>query len=303
MAIRSNQQAVLRLHDTPQLRYKLYRPNPLLSPFVRCYWVLQQDSQTWQRELMLPDGYIDLIFCFAESYRRRELASTGETHINASHIVGQRTRSVFLTETNKLDLLGVKLRPFGLWALANMPASEFYGQIVAVDAFSTILPDLEDRLYNLPTDEARIAQLEHFLAERLLPQQREPALANGIQTLLQSRGTIPIATLPEQLNLSRKTLERHFSQYVGISPKRFARVIRFKATFKHLKELAQQQPQAPMQTHGYLDFGYYDQNHFIKDFKYFMDSTPAVYFGQRFHSSDEFFSMGIENNIAHWLAA
>ena len=97
--------------------------------------------------------------------------------------------------------------------------------------------------------------------------------------------------------MSRRTLERRFLDSVGISPKRFARVIRFKATLKHLKR-----HDAAVKRQGYLDFGYYDQNHFIKDFRYFMGGTPSDYFTNRFHSEDEFFSAGVASNIARWLA-
>ena len=108
---------------------------------------------------------------------------------------------------------------------------------------------------------------------------------------------MPIARLSEMVSMSRRTLERRFLDSVGISPKRFARVIRFKATLKHLK-----QDRSAIKRQGYLDFGYYDQNHFIKDFRHFMGGTPSNYFTRRFHSDDEFFSAGIAGNVARWLA-
>ncbi|MCG8477522.1 MAG: helix-turn-helix domain-containing protein [Spirochaetales bacterium] len=285
------------LFDTPSLRYRLYRPSLRLRKYVRCYWTLEKESVAWRRELMVPDGYVDVIFCFAEGYQRRERNGEGATAITAGHIVGQRTRSVFLTETKRLDLLGIKLRPLGLQALAGIPAGEFYGRIVPLAELSHDIAELEERLYHAPGHTARISLLEAALTERLVHHEPDRAIDYAVGEILRSRGVTPIALLGEGALMSRRTLERRFLDVVGISPKRFARVIRFKATLKHLKE-----HESAVKRNGYLQFGYYDQNYFIKDFRYFMGGTPSDYFTRRFHSDDEFFSAGVAGNIARWLA-
>ena len=290
------QDHVLNLRESPELTYKLYKPSQLITPFVRCFWVLKKGSPTNQPELMLPDGYVDMVFNLGERYQRREIATENRTAVTESHIVGQRTRTVYLAETTKVHLVGVKLRPFALQLLTNIPANEFNNQLVPLTALTSQIAEIEEQLRNLSTDDAQIHHLEQVLEYHLFGHQQEPTLDFGVQKILRTHGKIPITRLSAQLNMSRRTFERSFLQSVGMSPKQFAKVIRFKATFKHFKQNA-----LAMQQQRYLDFGYYDQNHFIKDFKNFIDNTPSAYFAQFMQHSNDFLGMGIEKNSAHWL--
>ena len=280
-------------------RYKLYRPTPAITPFVGCYWTLQSAQRPLKQELMIPDGYVDIIFNYGNTYRRTELGKLHRSQwIDKSHIVGERTRSVVLDHTTHLNLVGIKLKPYGLWALTQLPSRDFAGQIVPIDAAVSPLIPLEHQIYEASNDTDKIHIIERFLLQHLLPfAEHHRDMQFATQLVLQMHGNIRIKDLATTLNMSYRQLERSFQNLIGLSPKAFARVVRFKKTMQSIKSR-----QSITYEHQYLDFGYYDQNHFIKEFKHFMGGTPSDYFNNQFHSQDIFFSLGIDNNVTAWLS-
>ncbi|NOK61225.1 MAG: hypothetical protein GFH27_549307n207 [Chloroflexi bacterium AL-W] len=280
-------------------RYKLYTPTPALTPFVGCYWTLQSARQPLTQELMIPDGYVDIIFNYGNTYRRTELGPFQRTHwINESHIVGERTTSVVLDHTAHLNLVGIKLKAYGLWALTQLPSRDFAGQIVPIDVAMNALVSLEHQIHEASNDAGKIQIIEQFLLQHLLTfAEHHRDMQFGTQLVLQTHGNIRIKDLAATLNMSYRQLERSFQHFVGLSPKSFARVVRFKKMMQTIKR-----NQLINHDHLYLDFGYYDQNHFIKEFKHFMGGTPSDYFNNQFHSEDIFFSLGIHNNVTAWLS-
>lgn len=272
--------------------YKLYAPHPLLKPFVSCYWVLRTGARFHNQQLLIPDGYVDLIFNYGQSYQRTEFDSGMPWKtINQSHIVGERAASVLVENNAHMDLFGVKLNPYGLWALTNTPAREFSREIVPLHCLPASFLALESQIYDALGDAAKIMIMEQFLMENLLSFSSEHIqLQASTQMIIRSKGNISINALTNEVNMPYKNLERAFNRFVGLSPKSFSRIIRFKKVLRAINK-------SPDQTqHIYLDYGYYDQNHFIKEFKHFMGGTPTEYFNRQFHVEDKIFSLGTNKN-------
>ncbi len=287
------------LHHHQSFTYKLYPPHPSLSPFVRCYWIMKTGAQSLNQELMIPDGYADLIFNYGQMYRRTEISPELQwLDITSSHIVGERSSSVLVDHNTYLDVVGIKLKPYGLWVLTQIPAKNFFRQVVPLDLLRLGLDELEQQIYDALSDVAKIQIIEDFLTKRLLlftTEHREVQAAT--QFILNAKGVVRIKTVAETVNLSYKTLERSFNQFIGMPPKAFARVIRFKKMLQAIKRSPTDHQ------HLYLDFGYYDQTHFIKEFKQFMGVTPSAYLNQQFLAEDKFFSLGMDNNDEIWLSS
>jgi transcriptional regulator GlxA family with amidase domain len=124
-----------------------------------------------------------------------------------------------------------------------------------------------------PTNEARIAIISEFLAQKLDSNTRElPVLYRAVHTVLANNGTLTVDSLAAEHGISKRQFERRFKDLAGLSPKLYSRVIRFQAAtqFKlngtrDLTEIA-------------YASGYYDQSHFINDFREFSGYTPKQYF-------------------------
>jgi AraC-like DNA-binding protein len=274
--------------DSPY--YQVIQPHPLLIPYIGCYWILRTSKiSKLQRELILPDGYAELILNYGTSYSWLDDERNIERLINTVHIVGERDFSVKVDINGGLDQLGVKLKPIGLFILLNQPLNLLANQILKPDELSiSVLQELYEQIYEAKSDESRIKLLNRFFLKRLLSASLPDSLINqALQIILTQQGNIRIDALTEHLDIHYKTLERKFKTYVGLSPKTFARIVRFKNTYKKFHAIAHQDPSF------FLDLGYYDQNHFIKDFKYFLHTTPSKYYRRQQSLSDEIVRRGL----------
>jgi AraC-like DNA-binding protein len=94
---------------------------------------------------------------------------------------------------------------------------------------------------------------------------------DALQKINTSHGTVRINVLARELNISQDPFEKRFRRMVGTSPKQYSSIVRLKnviASYRQNKNL----------TAAAYDAGYFDQAHFIKDFKSFTGQTPLNFF-------------------------
>jgi AraC-like DNA-binding protein len=275
---------------TQHLQYQVIPPHPLLTPYIGCYWILQTTAgQSAWRELILPDGYAELILNYGKSYSWHDRERQIEQEIKTVHLVGERDASIVVDLHGGINQVGVKFKPAGLFALLRQPLDGLANQMVSPDELSdSSIQTLSEQVFDAPTDEAKIEVLNTFFLKRLLSMELpDPLIGKALQIILQHRGNLRIDALKNYLDVHYKTLERKFKTHVGLTPKVFARILRFKHTYKRFHAIASQDPSF------FLDLGYYDQNHFIKDFKYFLHTTPSAYFRKQRSLSDEIVRRGL----------
>ena len=113
--------------------------------------------------------------------------------------------------------------------------------------------------------------MENFLISKLNSNLPDLLVMSAISMIYKSKGNIRIKELLNELHISQSALEKRFRQVVGASPKKFASIVRLKNTIssynrnKSLTDL------------GY-EAGFYDQAHFIKEFKHFTGDSPETFF-------------------------
>jgi AraC-like DNA-binding protein len=138
---------------------------------------------------------------------------------------------------------------------------------------------LEEQLCEASTDVKRIDIVEKFLLARIRPVEPDKMVLAALALIHKSRGTIRIKELADQLNTSQSPLEKRFRQAVGTSPKKFASIVR-------LKLAIQMKDSTSSLTELSYELGFYDQAHFIKEFKSFTGDTPENYFHQTMYKND-----------------
>ena len=118
----------------------------------------------------------------------------------------------------------------------------------------------------------RITHLENFLIKRLIHNNEFERVEHAIKIIENSKGQIKAQDIAHEVCLGIKQFERTFSKYVGVNPKKFASIVRFQNVIqmksKHKKSMSQLA----------FDNGYYDQSHFIHDFKSLTGLTPKAFF-------------------------
>lgn len=250
--------------------YKEITPIAALQPFIKCFWVLKGEDPLPQPERIFPDGCMELIFHRTSSYSRLE--DNKAIKQPATFIMGQATKALFFLPTPFTSIVSVRFQPFGLAAFTQLPPDEFTNTEVTLEhLWGKKALELEEKVNTLSTDKA-IAVLQHFFFE-LLCQNKLPHTFEAISAISgimkKNGGENTINYWAEQANLSERQFNRNFKTLIGISPKDYLKIVRFN---KVLEIFNNSDPY----TFGALaqQCGYYDQAHFIKDFKEYTGTTP-----------------------------
>jgi AraC-like DNA-binding protein len=135
--------------------------------------------------------------------------------------------------------------------------------------------ELEDKLLNAPNNKQRISHLENFLVKRLIHNNEFERIEHAIKMIENSKGKIKAQDMAHEVCLGIKQFERTFSKHVGINPKKFASIVRFQNVIQTNGKDKKSMSQIA------FDNGYYDQSHFIHDFKSLTGITPKAFFNER----------------------
>lgn len=256
------------------MKYFELKPSSALANYVKCFWFLEKDFSTSISpvETILPDGCVDFIFQSGESVLQHLIA--GQTVRQPSaFVIGPQKAPLLLTAVGKTRTLGVRFYAYGAYPFLRSSLKEFTNRTVDMKSlYGNLASELVEQANSLPPL-AAFRGLESFLISRLSVNHIDDKHIRGaIRFLFQQKGAVDIAGLAGYVNLSTRTLERKFEEVVGYSPKAFARVARF----DHIKDEMMFNPALSLTDLAYR-YGYFDQAHFIQDFKQFAGKTPSMF--------------------------
>ena len=255
--------------------YQVFDPPTNLAPYVRFFWALEADVAPGEEFVhrSMADGCVEMVF----HYRSVFDEITPEELIEASplaSIQAQSTRFRRFVTRKSFGIFGAYLYPFAIPRLFGFPASDFTN--ISPDIASVFGKEgslLDEQMCTAPTIEARIGVISEFLTAKLNTRIRElPAIYRSVHTVLANRGTLAIESLAAEHNISKRQFERRFKDLAGLSPKLYSRVIRFQAATQFKLTGARDLTEIAYAS------GYYDQSHFINDFREFSGYTPKEYF-------------------------
>ncbi|SCY87639.1 helix-turn-helix transcriptional regulator [Flavobacterium caeni] len=257
--------------------YQVYPPQEKLARFVKYHWALHNDNDLvpHERERVFPDGCIELIFNHGDPMRKFE---DGVGFVQPRNIVhGQIKRFIELESTGKIGLFAARFLPAGLQPFIDFDVSALTDRSMTVsEIWGPRGQQLEQQILSAPDNQMRIATLEGFLLERLAQSKKiQLDIAACVDDILLSDGLITIDELADKYNTGKRHLERKFLSTVGLSQKMFARIVRFN---KALQLIADKD--FSTFTSVAHEGGFYDQAHFIRDFKDFTGLNPKQYFSE-----------------------
>lgn len=251
--------------------FKRILPAPDLRPFVESYWIVQDEDTTPVQQKIIPDGFPEVIFHFGDTYR---INISGEwTAQSRSLLAGQIKKHFFLENTGRSDMIGIKFQPAAISRLFH----------ASMDAFTDRVADLEEALgevavpwkviaFSAEASEKKVEALEHFIREAVKQVKTETPLVDGsLSEIFSSHGMCSVSDLAQKAGVSERYLEQQFKKQVGLSPKFYARIIRFSRIFQLVQE------ENPVWSDLVYGAGFYDQSHFIRNFKSFTGEDPSRY--------------------------
>ncbi|MEU8439277.1 helix-turn-helix domain-containing protein [Streptomyces microflavus] len=192
---------------------------------------------------------------------------------------GLMRRSVAIHHDGRQHGVQVSLTPLGARAVYGVPAGELAHRLVPLDELLGALGvELVDRLRAATTWAARFAVLDELLlravgrgdGDRLYPVR--PEVAQAWRRLVVARGRVQVGAVATELGWSRRYLTERFRGEVGLSPKTFARVLRF----EHAHDLATAHDPLPWADVATVS-GYADQAHLVRDWREFTGRSPTVW--------------------------
>ena len=236
-----------------------YVPAPPLSDHVALLWAFDAYGGPHTRERVLPTGTCELIVTLGDDC--------------PMVLSGAHSKSFVIDVAARPALLGVHFKPGGAAAFLGMPTGELCNSVVPLEAlWGSAVRELRERLLAATTTRARFSILERTLLARLGGARGHRAVAFALQAIEMAPHVQTVGRLTERVGLSARRFIELFAGEVGLTPKLYCRVQRFQRVLGMIER--NEEVDWPDVA---LACGYYDQAHFIHDFREFSGINPTTY--------------------------
>jgi len=183
---------------------------------------------------------------------------------------GVTTRSFKFKFAKKTLLFVVKFKPGWAGAVINLPIDEMFEKFIQLDTIfdKRKISLISEHLKNFKTFEEIVHFMEDFLLKEIKASYQNEMIGEALEFIKEEGGLTSIKDLVEELCVERYLFDRKFKIQVGTTPKQYSKIIRFRSLFETKKS------EESLIQLG-LNAGYYDQAHFIKNFKSVTGRTPS----------------------------
>jgi AraC-like DNA-binding protein len=253
--------------------YMHRRPRPPLDAYVESIWLCQNPAGPRRLERVLPSGSAQLIVNLAEDQTRLYQGSNLTPQVLPGTILsGIATRYQIIDSDEQAHVAGVVFNPGGTSAFTRLPASELTNADVPVADLWNGSNRLREQLLAAASPGEALSQLENWLFEMWLQRTGHPAVRFALEAFHSSPAIARIRDVTDMISLSPKRFIQKFEMEVGLTPKRYCRLRRFQSAISKAHRMTQIE-----WTQLALDCGYFDQAHFIHEFREFAGVTPGEY--------------------------
>ena len=252
------------------------KPAPPLSRFVELLWYYEQPPRAHQKERLMPDGCISLIINLEQDETRiyDAEALNKVTKLRGCSVGGPHTKCFAIDTDEQTCVIGVAFRPAGAVPFLKLPSDELQNQHIDLeDLWGSLARELRERALAAKSPEAKVRVVELALLERAAGIfDGQPVVEYAVDHFLLQPATAKITEVAHKTGFSSRRFIELFKQHVGMTPKLFCRIRRFQ---KVLRRITSGQPVNWSDTA--LQCGYFDQAHFIHDFRTFSGINPSKY--------------------------
>ncbi|MEO1655472.1 MAG: helix-turn-helix domain-containing protein, partial [Bacteroidota bacterium] len=253
------------------IHYQTFPPSPTLSNWIRFFWVLESDQP--YLHYGLADACAEWVFHYKGSFEI-ESKNSWERSFRSGISGPCQHWQRFATQDPGFGIFGIYLYPSALPLLFGQPSRAFCDQMIDLESLlGSYAPELEEQIMTAKSSSQRINLIEAFFLRKLRHYQaRASVVPQILPILLEQAPGYKIKELAQKCGLSERQLERQFAYAGGFSPRKFLRLARFQACTQAYGRLKINLTQLA------LDRGYYDQSHFIQDFRQFSGLKPRDFF-------------------------
>lgn len=259
--------------------------HPVLKNYIKFFWELRIDH-IQLNHILIPQRNINLRFNLSETPQL--LCLNGNEHLlENTYFSGLQDHftNAHLKLAGEVHMLGVCFFPEGFYPFIKIPLSEFKNQLLgAAEVGYTMVTTIVERLKEAPDVEARLDILENELIRLLLIKDNTTGEFQQIfRALKEIENSWQLADFCKQNNIGLRKLERMYNKFIGVSANTYGTLNRFHNSLNQLlyKDYSKLSDLA-------YDQGYFDQVHFIKEFKRFAGNTPKNFV----HKNDSILQIG-----------
>jgi AraC-like DNA-binding protein len=236
--------------------YQTLQPHPDLEPLISCYWTLTvPKTEHPEKQRIIPDGTIEMAFILGDDIKR--YTAKGDVIIQPrALILGHTIEPFFIEPTGSVDTFAIRFYPYGFANFVSVPINALANtETPLAQLFDEVTANkLAQDIIHAKDTEQQIKIIELFLIHKL-------------------NDSTPINTILKDNLSKRRQLERKFIKQIGVSPKQLGKLIRLQSALKAMLNEDEDLTQIAHQN------SYYDQSHFIKDFKEFTGVSPKEFVG------------------------
>lgn len=253
-------------------------PDPPLNGLIEIMVFNQGYSPAYAKEVILPDGGIDLIIDLTELPKHvydNDKLTTKQT-CRRGWISGMRNQRITIDSGKDLDpcMVVIRFRPGGALPFFGFPIKELMDHVVDLNQiWGSRFEELRDQLGDLRDPHQVLDRLQTILlswaGNKLLP---DHCMEHAATMLAAMKKPLTMKELTKHIGYSQKHFIKLFEKHIGLSPKRFSRIMRFQHVIRDLEFGIPESWSQFSQT-----YGFYDQAHFINEFKAFAGITPTHY--------------------------
>jgi AraC-like DNA-binding protein len=258
--------AAVERHDSPLASWETARRSapPALAPHVLGYAGYKETAPGGFRRLEPSNDEVHVIFSFGPECRVPERVT--------SFVAATDTRHAVVEHDGHQHGVELRLTPIGANMLLGVPMNELACSVVELDGLlGREADELIERMHEAGGWDGSFAVMDAWLLRRFVDAPRpDPVVEHTWKRLVRSHGSTPIAELVEETGWSRRHLAARFRGAVGLAPKPFARILRFRHAARELVR-----PDGRSLAEIALDCGYYDQAHLNRDFREFSGRSPT----------------------------
>ncbi|RYU92829.1 helix-turn-helix domain-containing protein [Emticicia agri] len=256
------------------MKLELYSILPKLQPYVKAICSMESDSTNPSISpiRVLPDACVELFVNFSKCQDSLSTVTGKKVFDSSQSFVISRMRNFMDVQMkNKTGFISVCFYPSTSYLFFQLPMNEVADSLTDLHhLWQADAIEMEELITDASTNEHKVALIQQYLLRQLNKHKFDKTIAYCVQQIEQTDKLFSVAELAEKVGLSQRQLSRKFNYCMGLSTKEFIHINRFVNSLMCLKKY----PAISLTDIAY-ESGYYDQAHFIHDYKTYAGLTPG----------------------------
>lgn len=257
------------------MKLELYSILPELQPYVKEICSMEGDNSApfIAPVRVLPDACVELFVNFNNSQDSLATVTGKKVFENSqSYVISRMSSFMDVQMKNQTGFISVCFYPGTAYLFFQLPMNVVADSLTDLHyLWHTEANAMEEEIGNSDCNKQKVAVIQYYLLKQLRKNRLDKTIAYCVQEIKKADTLFSVAALANKVGISQRQLSRKFNHCIGLSTKEFIHINRFIHSWVYLKKY----PDLTLTDIAY-ESGYYDQAHFIHDYKTFTGLTPGA---------------------------